>query len=96
MDDQIELNIDNRYDNLRKIDDIHHKTPLIYNNDIDTSSIKNIILIHNEVADYNKFITASNFDTYPIVYHSNSSKDDLKTLLKTKFQKNRSHCTYIS
>ena len=41
MDD---LNIENRYDRLRKFDDIHHKTPLIYNNDIDTSSIKNIIL----------------------------------------------------
>ena len=87
MDDQIDFNIYNKDYHLRNFDDIHHKTPLIYNNDIDTSSIKNIILIHNEVVDYNKFISASNSDSYPILYNLNSSKDDLKTLLKTKFQK---------
>jgi hypothetical protein len=44
-------------------------------------------LIHDEVFDYNKFINVSNINTYSILYNLNSSKDDLKTLLKTKFQK---------
>ena len=89
MEDQTDLDLNNinKYDYLRNLDHINQKTPLIYNNDTDTSSIKNIILIHDEVCDYNKFITASNTETYPIIYNLKSSKDDLKELLKDKFQK---------
>lgn len=88
MENKIDLNIMNEIDNnLRNLDHINQKNPLIYNNDTDTSSIKNIILIHDEVSNYNKFITASNNETYPIIYNLKSSKDDLKALLKDKFQK---------
>ena len=57
---------------------------LLYN-DIDTSNFKNIILIHDEVQDYNIFIQSANLDSYPIIYNSSSCKDDLKNLLKNKF-----------
>ena len=58
--------------------------PLIYD-DIDTRKFKNIILIHDEVQDYNMFIKSANLDSYPIIYNSSSSKDDLKNLLRDKF-----------
>jgi len=59
--------------------------PLIYNNDVNCSNFKNIILIHDEVQDYNNFIESSNLNSFPIVYNSSSSREELKTLLKDKF-----------
>jgi hypothetical protein len=66
--------------------------PLSYNNDINITNIKNIVLIHDQVYDYNKFVQSVNLESYPIVYNLNSSKDDLLNLLKDKF----SHIERIS
>ena len=59
-------------------------TPWSYNN-IDTTNIKNIVLIHDQVYDYNKFVQSVNLESYPIVYNSNSSCEELQNLLKEKF-----------
>jgi len=59
--------------------------PLIYNDNIDIRSIKNIILIHDLVYDYNKFVQSANSDCFPIVYNYSSSKDDLLKLLDNFF-----------
>jgi hypothetical protein len=59
--------------------------PLIYNN-IDSSNLKNIILIHDNVKDYKIFFDSSNIDTFPIIYNTNSSKDNLIKILDSKFK----------
>jgi hypothetical protein len=57
--------------------------PLSYNNDKD--NIKNIILIHDEVYNYNQFYESANIDSYPIIYNTNSSKEELTSLFRNKF-----------
>ena len=66
---------------------IKFKTPLIYNDTLDTSTIGNVLLIHDEVGNYNSFYDNSNSNTFSIVYSSRSNSDDLNTLLKSKFSK---------
>ena len=58
---------------------------LIYDSEMDTSAMKNVLLIHDGVADYNTFVTAANSDTFPIVYNNHSSKEAMLQLLKDKF-----------
>ena len=59
--------------------------PLFYDNDIDTTNLINIILIHDQVYDFNNFFKYVNLKSYPIVYNSKSSLSDLHNLLKEKF-----------
>jgi len=63
----------------------NHTVPLSYNNDIDTTNLINIVLIHDQVYDYNNFFKYVNLESYPIIYNSNSSLIDLHNLLKEKF-----------
>ena len=58
---------------------------LIYDNEMDTTNMKNVLLIHNELVDYNIFVNAANSDTFPIVFNNCSSKEALLQLLQTKF-----------
>ena len=58
---------------------------LIYDNEMVTTNMKNILLIHNEVTDFETFVTAANSETFPIVYSNRSSKEALLQLLGEKF-----------
>ena len=62
-----------------------HATKLIYNSNIDTTSVKNVVLIHNQVADYMTFVNGCNSNSFPIVYDFSSEKTELLQLLKEKF-----------
>ena len=75
----------NNNESLLSTNIIKNIVPLSYNNETDTSNIKNIILIHDQVYDYNKFVQSVSLDSYPIVYNSNSSLEELQKLLKDKF-----------
>ena len=68
-------------------DNIQMVTPLIHpelaGKEKDTFS--NILLIHDQITDYNTFISSANATTFPIVYSINSSKADLLKLLQEHF-----------
>ena len=60
---------------------------IIYNDEIifplkDISKLKNLLLIDFEVQDNIKFYENSNENTFPIIYSYNSSKEELKEILK--------------
>ena len=58
---------------------------LIYDKEVDTTAMTNVLLIHDGVNDFETFKTAANSDTFPIVYSNCSSKETLLQLLQTKF-----------
>ena len=58
---------------------------LEFNNNVDVSKIKNILLIDKSVSNYKDFMTNSNEMTFPIVYSRMSKSEDLLSLLKDKF-----------
>jgi len=58
---------------------------LEYNNNVDVSKIKNVILIDKSVSNYEDFITNSNEMTFSIVYSRMSKSEELLSLLKDKF-----------
>ena len=58
---------------------------LEYNNNVDVSKIKNVILIDKSVSNYKDFITNSNEMTFSIVYSRMSKSEELLLLLKDKF-----------
>ena len=58
---------------------------LEYNNNVDVSKIKNVILIDKSVSNYKDFITNSNEMTFSIVYSRMSKSEELLSLLKDKF-----------
>lgn len=61
-------------------------TPLIYHEtSIDKGQFSNVLLIHDEVADYETFVSSANTTTFPIVYSVNSSKADLLALIQEHF-----------
>ena len=60
-------------------------TPLVFNDTIDTSNIKNILLIDASVSESQLFFDSANTDTFPIIYSHNSNRNDLSQLLDTKF-----------
>ena len=47
-------------------------TPLIFNNNVDTSNIKNLLLIDSIVSESQLFYDSSNSNTFPIIYSNNS------------------------
>jgi hypothetical protein len=59
--------------------------PLEYIALSDYSNIKNIILIDNQVKQYNVFFNNCNSNTFPIVYDKSSKSDELVTFLTTNF-----------
>jgi hypothetical protein len=61
-------------------------TPLIYPKILsEKNKFSNILLIHDEISDYDTFVSSANASTLPIVYSVNSSKADLLTLLQENF-----------
>ena len=58
-------------------------SPLIYPSlsGVDLSVYTNVLLIDSVVQDYQTFVTSSNAQTFPVVYSSNSSRDELLALL---------------
>jgi len=59
--------------------------PLIYNIKRDLTNITNILLIDQSVASYDTFVKSSNATTFPIVYNRQSTREELRILLKSKF-----------
>jgi hypothetical protein len=59
--------------------------PLIYNNDINVTSINNILLIDSTVRENKIFIDSCNINTFPIVYNHCSNRTELRELLLNKF-----------
>lgn len=55
----------------------------IYDESIDTSLVQNIMLIHNRASELHKY---TNTNTFYIIYNYNSTREDLLTLLRDKFQ----------
>ena len=60
-------------------------TPLIHPEITSGDAFSNILLIHNEIADYDKFVSSANSSTFPIVYSMSSSKAELLALLQQHF-----------
>lgn len=56
--------------------------PFIYNENIDKSIIKNILLVDDTVSNYNIFVNGCNNETFPIVYNNRSKKEDLINIFK--------------
>jgi hypothetical protein len=57
-------------------------TPLSYNSSVDTATIENVMLLHSDVEELNTHV---NSNTFGIVYNTWSSRDELLTLLRSKF-----------
>jgi hypothetical protein len=68
-----------------KLKGLQFNTPFIYDDSLDTSSIENVLLIHDEIGNYKSLYDNSNTNTLAIVYSVRSNSDDLNTLLKSKF-----------
>jgi hypothetical protein len=60
-------------------------TPLIFNNDISTSNIKNLLLIDSIVSESQLFYDSSNQNTFSVIYSNNSNRADFMKLLQEKF-----------
>ena len=56
--------------------------PLGYNDSVDTTTIENVLLMHKDTEELN---TYTNPNTFGIVYNTGSSRDELLTLLRSKF-----------
>ena len=66
---------------------ISKSIPLVYPDitNINKNQITNILLIDNNVENYNIFVDSVNSNTFPIVYSVMSSKDELLALLQSNF-----------
>jgi hypothetical protein len=61
------------------------KGKLKYNQYINISKIKNILLIDSEVLNCNFFYNNTNENTFPIIYSLESDRDNLLSILESKF-----------
>ena len=61
------------------------KDSLVYDNDTDTSNIKNIMLIDAAVSTKQIFVDSANTNTFPIIYSYSSDPNELLELLQSKF-----------
>ena len=63
---------------------LEHKeyVPLIYNDNVDVSNFKNILLIDSSVSEKQIFYDSVNSDTYPIIYSYDSKLSDLEEVFK--------------
>ena len=59
---------------------------LVYNNTLDTFTIKNVLLISSYVYESQLFYDSANSNTFPIIYYPNSDNNELILLLRNKFQ----------
>jgi hypothetical protein len=59
--------------------------PLVYNDNVDTSAMTNVLFIDNTVQEYQQFVEGCNANTFPIVYDYHSDRNELKELLARKF-----------
>jgi alpha-tubulin suppressor-like RCC1 family protein len=59
----------------------------VFDNTIDTSNIINVLLIDKDTPNYKVFYDSCNESTFPIVYSTNCSRNDLLQLLSNKFTK---------
>jgi len=59
--------------------------PLVYNDNVDTSAMTNVLLIDDTVQEYQQFVDGCNATTFPIVYNYHSDRNELKELLARKF-----------
>jgi alpha-tubulin suppressor-like RCC1 family protein len=57
----------------------------LFDNNIDTTNIKNVLLIDKDTHDYEIFYNSCNETTFPIVYSRSCSRNDLLQLLNNKF-----------
>ena len=55
--------------------------PLIFNNDVDTTNVKNLLLIDSIVSESQLFYDSSNSNTFPVIYSNNSRAEDFIKLL---------------
>ena len=63
----------------------HPKVELIYDDDVDTSAIHNIMLISDSVSAHQLFVDSANANTFTIVYSHSSDSTLLLQLLQRKF-----------
>ena len=56
--------------------------PLMYDISMDTTNMQNVLLV---AVDANNLAQYSNSNTFSIIYHPDSSRDELLTLLQSKF-----------
>jgi hypothetical protein len=84
MDDNNIMDDDNIMDD--NIDNTFiYKDHIIYNLNIDTTHIKNVLLIDNSVVNHKVFYDYVNSDTFPIVYSYYADKEELINMLSDKF-----------
>ena len=68
----------------------------LFNDTLDTTNIKNILLIDKDTLDYEVFYNSCNGTTFPIVYSRNCSRNDLLQILNNKFTKIDRLCLVFS
>jgi hypothetical protein len=59
--------------------------PLVFNESMDATNKHNVLLIDSSVLDSQLFYDSANQDTYPIMYSTSSTKEELQQLLNDKF-----------
>ena len=69
--------------------------PIIYNDNIDVSSIRNIMLIDSNLIDNQVFYDSANSNTFPIRYSYTSQKTELLELLRNKFQNGIDRISFV-
>lgn len=73
-------------DSLEILSDVFQPVPLIYPSDINNQSqYINVLLINDQVKNYESLVNSVNSNTFPIVYSYASSKTELLNLLKSYF-----------
>ena len=70
-------------------------TPLIFNDSINTSNVKNLLLIDSIVSESQLFFDSSNTNTFPIIYSNNSNRDDFIKLLEDKFSNGLERIAFV-
>lgn len=67
---------------LKAVDVVELVLPLVYDDTLNTSLMKNVLLIQSNVSE---FQTYANENTFAVVYSFSSSKEELLDLLRKKF-----------
>ena len=70
-------------------------TPLIFNNDVSTSNVKNLLLIDSIVAESQLFFDSSNQNTFSVIYSNNSNRNDFIQLLENKFSNGLERIAFV-
>ena len=70
-------------------------TPLIFNNNVNTSGVKNLLLIDSIVSESQLFFDSSNSNTFPIIYSNNSNREDFMKLLEEKFSNGLERIAFV-